>query len=162
MMRQMKCLQTRIASDLLILIKREVWCIIACIALSCTLVGCRVVHSRSELIGIYELNAKEARIILELRPDGTFLETITLSGNVEKRVGKWQWAQTRVGFDGLWIPEVFAPDYIRRADARGHVGEAKYTESGYWSISAENHWGQTVLPIFPDSDIQFNRVQSLK
>ena len=127
---------------------------------SISLVGCYSVKSRSDAIGLYELNAAHDKIGLAVSTDGTFVETITWSsGKVDKREGKWNWTTGRIGFDGLWIPESFAPDYIKQADSQPDSHQPKYTAAGYWSMSVEKHWGTTTLAVFPDADISFNMVQ---
>jgi len=124
------------------------------------LTGCTSVRSELEVTGVYELYADSQKITLEVFPDGTFAETIVFApGHVEKRVGRWHWAQGRMGFDVLWIPESFAPDYVRRADSRAGGGQPKYTDPEHWLVTPEKYWGTISLPIFPDDDIHFTMVQ---
>jgi hypothetical protein len=124
------------------------------------LVGCSSVRSKAEVAGLYELSAEGQKISLEVFPNETFAETIVFAGGrVEKRAGRWHWAYGRMSFQGLWVPESFAPDYIRRADSGAGSGQPKYTDPGHWSIKAERHWGTVVLPIFPDADINFAMVR---
>jgi hypothetical protein len=124
------------------------------------LAGCTSVRSELEVTGVYGLYADSQKITLEVFTDGTFTETIVFAPrHVEKRVGRWRWAQGRMSFDVLWIPESFAPDYIRRADSRSDGGQQKYSDPGHWSIMAEKHWGTIILPIFPDADTHFTMVQ---
>jgi hypothetical protein len=124
------------------------------------LVGCVPVRARSEVVGVYELNGGKQKITLEVFPSETFTETIIFaSGQTERRTGGWHWAPGRIGFDGLWIPKSFAPDYILHADSAAKGTQPKFTDAGYWSLSAENHWGTMTLPIFPDADIGFTMVR---
>jgi hypothetical protein len=132
------------------------------VAVALGLVGCAPIRSEQKVTGIYELNVENQKIILTLDPNHSFEETIQLaSGQVNKHSGLWRWSYGRIGFEGLWIPPSFAPDYIRQADAQAGPGQPKYTERGGWSITAESHWGNTVLPIFPDADIYFQMVKHL-
>jgi len=64
-----------------------------------------------------------------------------------------------MSFDGLWIPEPFAPDYIRRADSTAKPDRPKYTDPGHWSIKPERHFGKVILPVFSDADINFEMVK---
>ena len=131
-------------------------------ALISALVACIPVRSRSDVIGVYELNAERQKITLQVFPDQSFTESIQFSsGQVERRAGKWHWTSGSVGFEGLWIPKSFAPEYILRADSRADARQPRYTEPGYWSVSAENHWGTVVLAVFPDADINFKMVKRL-
>lgn len=124
------------------------------------LVGCYSVQSKTEVIGVYELDANGQKIILEILPSDTFAETIVFApGRVEKRVGKWNWADGWMSFDDLWVPESFAPDYIRQVDSEASGRQPKYTDPGHWVLTAEKRWGTVVLPIFPDSDIKFSMVR---
>lgn len=137
---------------------------VPCLALMVILLGgllaCTVVRSEHEVTGTYELNVDRQRITLEILTNETFVETIHLAnGGTERRVGKWRWASERINFDGLWIPESFAPDYIRQADSRSDRGQPRYTDPGNWSVSAESHWGTVVLPVFPDADIDFRMIR---
>ncbi len=132
-------------------------------ALIGALVACIPVRSMSDVIGVYELNAGRQKITLQVTPDQSFTESIQFSsGQVERRVGKWHWNSGSVGFDGLWIPKSFAPEYILQADSRADGRHQRYTEPGYWSVSAENHWGTVVLAVFPDADINFKMVQRFR
>jgi hypothetical protein len=83
-------------------------------------------------------------ITLQLLPAGTFVETVLLSsGHVEKQTGTWLWASEGVNLNPLWIPEAFAPDYIRKADANASAtGRPKYTMPGHWSVTPERNWEQ--------------------
>jgi len=132
-------------------------------ALIGTLVACIPVRSRSDVIGVYELNADRQKITLQLSPDQSFTESIQFSsGQAERRAGTWHWTSGSVGFEGLWIPKSFAPEYILRADSRADARQQRYTEPGYWSVSAENHWGTVVLAVFPGADINFKMVKRLQ
>jgi hypothetical protein len=132
------------------------------VAVALGLVGCAPIRSEREVTGVYELNVRNQKITLELDPSHSFEETIRLaSGQVSKQSGRWRWAYGGISFDGLWIPPSFAPDYIHQADAQAGPGQPKYTERGVWSITAESHWGNTVLPVFPDADINFQMVKHL-
>lgn len=129
------------------------------IVLSLALIGCGVVRSRSDVIGVYELTAGAQKITLEVSPDENFTEIILFAaGQEERRTGTWRWKSGRVSFDGLWIPKPFAPEYIRREDAESNTEQPKYTEPAYWSIFPERHWGAITLPIFPD--VSFKMVKS--
>lgn len=129
------------------------------VAISAVLVGCYPVRSRADAIGHYELNAEHDKIALDVSSDGSFTETITwASGKIDKQEGKWNWSSGRIGFDRLWIPKSFAPDYIKQVDSGPDTNQPKYTEPGYWSVSVEKHWGTTTLAVFPDADIGFRMV----
>src|SRR6202035_5071519 len=128
---------------------RTLFSVVALVALSSPLVGCYPVRSKSDAIGHYELNVERDGIALDVSTDSTFTETIRwASGKVEKRAGKWIWGKGRIGFEGLWIPKSFAPDYIIQADSEGDGNQPKYIEPGYWSMSLENHWGTITIPVF--------------
>jgi hypothetical protein len=131
------------------------------ILLACVIVACRAVNSAAEVTGLYELRSGSQKITLAVRPDERFRETILFgTGLTETREGAWHWAFGGVSFEGLWVPESFAPDYIRRADSKAKAGQPRYTEPGHWSIKPEKHWGKTILPVFPDDDLNFEMVQS--
>ncbi len=122
--------------------------------------GCLPVRSRTSVIGTYELREAGQKITLDLHGDSTFVETIQFAtGQTDRRIGKWLWSSGRVGLDELWIPPSFAPDYILRADSRAEGGRPKYTQPGYWSISAENHWGTVTLELF--DGVSFRMVRRL-
>ncbi len=128
--------------------------------LATALDSCVPVRSRSEVVGVYELKGDKQKITLEVSPGGTFVETIVFaSRQTEKRAGRWYWAKGHIGFDGLWIPKPFAPDYILRADSEARGNEPRYTEPEHWSLPAESHWGTITLPVFPDPDISFTMVR---
>lgn len=133
---------------------------LAILAVFCAaLVGCYSVKSKSEIVGVYELQVGRDRISLMVSPDQSFTETIQwASGKAEKRTGKWYWNRGSVSFDSLWIPKSFAPDYIEQADAESSSSQPKYTDPGTWAVSAEHHWGTITLTIFPDADIYFKMV----
>jgi hypothetical protein len=129
------------------------------VTLSCALVACHSVRSKPDVVGFYELRAGHDLINLEIAPDEHFTETIRwASGKVEKRTGTWHWNNGFLGFDELWIPKSFAPDYILQADAESGPDRPKYTEPGHWTLPAESHWGTITMPIFPDADINFRKV----
>jgi hypothetical protein len=121
--------------------------------------GCTLVRSESDVLGEYELKVGNGKIALKVSPDRSFSETIFWpTGRVESRSGQWLWNKNRVSFDQLWIPSVFAPDYILRADESANK-QPKYTVSGHWAIQPEKHWGTVVLPIFPDADVNFKMIR---
>lgn len=121
--------------------------------------ACFPSRSRPDVIGAYELKVGNQTIALVLSPDGHFDETIRFSpGQTQVLSGKWSWVAGRVGFEDLWIPESYAPDHIRRSDIKASRGQPKYTEPGYWSMSAESHLGTILLAVFPDDDVYFVRI----
>jgi hypothetical protein len=126
--------------------------------------GCSVVKSESDVIGEYELKGANGKIVLTVSPDRTFSESIYWrDGKVVSRSGKWVWSQNGLGFDQLWIPSEFAPEYIREADVRAQTnGQPKYTEPQYWWGRAERHWGTVTWPVFPDADVEFRMVKRFK
>lgn len=133
--------------------------LIELVVLGSVLSGCYRVTSRTDVIGDYELKVGQNSINLELLSDQSFKETINwTSGKVESRAGKWYWRPGWVTFDQLWIPQAFAPDYIKHADADADSKQPRYTEPGLWSVSAERDWGTVVLTIFPDADVNFRMV----
>ena len=127
----------------------------------CFVVSCNRPLSKEALVGSYRLSSNAGFIDLELVADGSLVESIhAKSGTVTIRKGKWtlpSGAYSQIGLDGLWVPSDFAPDYINRADKYAGSGP-KYTELGYWVITPIYEFGRIVLPIFPDSDIEFVRV----
>ncbi len=127
-------------------------------------IGCSTLTSESDLVGEYELRVGNGRISLKVLPDKSFSETIFWSnGKVESRSGKWLWNQHGIGFERLWIPPEFAPDYILQADVSAKENkQPKYTEPGYWFMRAEKHWGIITLPIFPDADVNFKMVKRFR
>ena len=132
----------------------------AVILLAYISVACGTVNSAAEVTGVYELRAGTQKIMLEVRTDGRYSETILFgAGKTETREGVWHWALGGISFEGLWVPESFAPDYIRRADSKAKAGQPRYTEPGHWSIKPERHWGKTLLPVFPDDDLNFEMVK---
>ena len=144
--------QLRVARSVLLLI----------LAVLLFVTGCTLVRSESDVLGEYELKAGNGKIALKVSPDGSFSETILWpTGRVESRSGQWLWNKNRLSFDQLWIPSVFAPDYILRADASADK-QPKYTESGHWAIQPEKHWGTVTLPIFPDADLSFKMVRRFR
>jgi hypothetical protein len=126
--------------------------------------GCTMVKSESDVLGEYELNVGKGRIELKILPDKSFSETIFWpTGKMENRSGKWLWAENGIGFDQLWIPPEFAPDYILQADAEAKANkQPKYTEPGYSWGRPEKHWGTVTLPIFPDADVNFKMVRRFR
>jgi hypothetical protein len=130
--------------------------------LCCGLVGCWVVTSRADVIGQYDLSVGSDRISLTLSPDGTFIENVLwASGKVDSLTGTWRWGNGGdLSFDKLWIPKAFAPDYIIQADSRQTSDGPKYTEPGYWSVSAERHWGKVTIAVFPGADVEFKMVHA--
>jgi hypothetical protein len=126
-----------------------------------SLASCVPARSRSEVIGLYELQRKMQKITLDIFPNETFTETITFApGKVQVLSGKWSWEKVRIGFDGLWIPKSFAPEYVRQADSEAKGSQPKYTEVGNWSLSTERHWGAMTIPVFPDEEIGFTKVRN--
>jgi len=125
--------------------------------------GCYMVKSKSDVTGTYELKVDANKISLDVLQDGRYEETITwANGHVEKRAGQWTWWPGHIGFDDLWIPKDFAPDSIRRADESSSSNRPKFTEPIAWSMSAENHWGTVILPVFPDEDVNFRMIRHSK
>jgi hypothetical protein len=122
--------------------------------------GCMMVNSEPNILGQYELKVGANKIDLKISPDGSFSERIVWSsGKVENNSGKWLWANDGISFDQLWIPPEFAPEYILQADkSADENGQPKYTRPGHWFMGAEKHWGTVILPVFPDSDIDFKMV----
>ena len=123
--------------------------------------GCTMVISESDVLGEYELKVGTGKIELKILPDKSFSERIFWStGKVENRSGKWVWTENGIGFDQLWIPPEFAPDYILRADAEATANrQPKYTEPGYSWGRPEKHWGTVMIPIFPDADVRFQMIR---
>jgi hypothetical protein len=123
--------------------------------------GCTMVRSESDVLGEYELKVGTGKIELKILPDKSFSERIFWStGKVENRSGKWVWTENGIGFDQLWIPPEFAPDYILRADAEATANrQPKYTEPGYSWGRPEKHWGTVMIPIFPDADVRFQMIR---
>jgi hypothetical protein len=138
------------------IVKRDyVFRIIAFIALTIGFAACSSVQNKSEMTGVYELGSGNQKITLEIFPDDTFAETIQFtSGRVEKLHGKWDWQFSRIGFNPLWIPASFAPDYILQSDSKFGT---KYTEPGPWSTSATKYWGTITLEIFDDVSFKLIR-----
>jgi hypothetical protein len=132
--------------------------IIASITPMIGLTACSVIQSKNAMAGVYELDAGNQTITLEILPNETFKETILFaSGRIEILEGKWDWRPGRIGFDRLWIPASFAPDYILRADSESRADFPKYTAPGYFSTSAEKHWGTITLEIFDDVSFKMIR-----
>ncbi len=131
----------------------------ACILGACWMLqGCIPLRSGPELSGTYVLLVGRQKIVLELHPDKSFLETIYLGGNhVERQAGHWNWIYDRVALYDLRIPQEFAPEYFSNSESHGAASGPSYSRPGYWSVRAESHWGTTILPIFPDDDINFVR-----
>ena len=131
------------------------------VAMVLTLNGCTLNPSRADVLGKYELKGTDAgAITLSLRGDGTYSESIISPSNREDhRSGTWTLSGGSVNLNELWIPKEFAPDYIIQADEQKSPPMPKYTEPGYWSLSAEKRWGVVFLTVFPDDDIEFKRVQ---
>jgi hypothetical protein len=120
--------------------------------------GCAV-RSETELIGRYQLGSVNQGIVLDVRADHTFAETITIGGaRLPQHAGTWSLAGSSAGFDSLWIPEAFAPDYIIHADTTAAQGQPRVTKPGYWIISPERYLGRTSLAIFPDDDASFRMI----
>lgn len=126
--------------------------------------SCTMVKSESDVLGEYELKVGKGKIELKILPDRSFSETIFWpNGNVENRSGKWFWREGGLGFDQLWIPPEFAPDYILQADAEARANkQPKYTEPGYSWGRPERHWGTVTIPIFPDADVSFEMVRRFR
>lgn len=128
-----------------------------------TLNGCTLNPSKADVLGKYELKGSDAdagRITLSLRRDGTYSESIISPFHHEDhRSGTWTLSGGSVNLSELWIPKEFAPDYTIEADERKSPPMPKYTEPGYWSLSAEKRWGVVFLIVFPDADIEFKKVQ---
>ena len=130
------------------------------VAMLLSLNGCMMVNSESEVLGEYKLRVGANEIALKILPDKSFSERIAWQGGkVQNHSGKWMWTQEGIGFDKLWIPPEFAPQYILQADASASDNkQPKSTEPIYWFIKPESHWGTVVLTIFPDDDIEFRMV----
>jgi hypothetical protein len=126
--------------------------------------GCAMVKSESDVLGEYELRVGKGKIVLKVSPDKSFSEMIYWpNGKLESRSGKWLWSQNGIGFDQLWIPPEFAPDYILRADSSAKENkQPKYTEPGYWWGRPEKHWGTVTWPVFPDADVSFKMVRRFR
>ena len=124
--------------------------------------SCSMVKSESDVLGEYELIVGKGKVSLKVLPDKSFSETIVWpNGKVGVLSGKWSWSNNGIGFDRLWIPPEFAPDYILQADASAKENkQPKYTEPGHWSVRPERHWGTVTLSIFPDADLNFKMVKS--
>jgi hypothetical protein len=50
------------------------------LGLALATVGCYAIRSETRIVGVYELKAGNAKIMLEIRRDHTFMETITNAG----------------------------------------------------------------------------------
>jgi hypothetical protein len=131
------------------------------VAMVLTINGCTLNPSRADVLGRYELKGSDAGAIkLSLRGDGTYSESIISSSHPEDhRSGTWTLSGGSVNLSELWIPKEFAPDYILQADKRKSPAMPEYTEPGYWSLPAEKRWGVVFLTVFPDADIEFQRVE---
>jgi hypothetical protein len=137
------------------------WVLLLNIAPLFFLIGCYTITSESDVIGEYRLDGN-GKIELKVLPDKTFSETIFWpSGKIEKISGKWEWHQSGISFDQLWIPAEFAPNYIRQTDAHSE-NQPKYTEPGSWSMTPESHWGTATLPIFPDDELNFKMIRRFR
>ena len=79
-----------------------------------------------DVIGRYELLSEAAKILLSIRPDGEWEETIVLNDSISiGRRGRWTWHPGRIDFDAVWIPTAFAPPPIVREDADASPGTGK-------------------------------------
>lgn len=117
--------------------------------------GCYVITSERKVIGTYELATEQGKITLDIRRDHTFTEKITWRDLTQQvRSGKWKWT-TGLDLDSLWIPPQFCPDYIVQSDARSGLEAPRYSSPGHWTIGPEWRLGHVILPIFPDSDVEF-------
>lgn len=124
-------------------------------------VGCALVGSRADVIGRYELDSKNGKIVLDLHPNGNFEETVVIDSAVaDRRSGTWKLIGHSVDLDQLWIPREFAPKYIIGADAASAPENPKYTAPGHWALGAEKHLGRVVLAVFPDADVNFEKVKA--
>ena len=134
------------------------------LAASLFMTGCTMVKSESDVLGEYELRVGKGKIVLKVSPDKSFSEMICWpNGKVESRSGKWLGSQNGIGFDQLWIPREFAPDYILEADASAKENkQPKYTEPGYCWGRPEKHWGTVTWPVFPDADVSFKMVRRFR
>ena len=126
------------------------------------LTSCWSVGSADRVAGVYELRNLEgdSEITLEVRSDRNYVEGVVIGGSLpDRRSGKWWWVDGSIGFESLWIPRVFAPDYIIDADTHAQPGMPKLTEPWHWTLPAEVQWGQTTLSVFPD--VEFRMVRRL-
>src|SRR5690242_906604 len=90
--------------------KVVIWLVVV-LALITAITGCYPVRSKDDATGIFKLVESDGTIRLELDASGRFFETTTIpTDGVSKVEGTWTWVDGRIGFDGLWIPKVFAPE----------------------------------------------------
>lgn len=126
-------------------------------------IGCAGGISKESLIGHYRLAGKAGTIDLELAADGAFVQTVRFEdGTRSVRRGRWvppSSANSTVGLDGLWIPREFCPGYLNEADTRKD-GHPKCSDPGYWVGKPYRALGKIVLPMFPDENMNFERVTS--
>ena len=135
-------------------------CLFVPVIMLVTLVGCYPVTSEGKVVGTYELATEHGKIVLDIRRDHTFVETITFRNRPrEERSGKWKWT-TGLDLDSLWIPSQFCPDYIVQADARSGSNGTRYSSPGHWTVGPEWQFGHVTLPIFPDSNVAFRRTKA--
>lgn len=114
--------------------------------------ACSTVRSKAEMTGVYELGSRRGSIILEVFPNETFTETIHFESRKNEILrGKWGWRPGRIWFDPLWIPGEFVSSYYRKVDLEAG-DDVKYTDPGYWSVSATKYWGTITLEFFEEDD----------
>ena len=75
------------------------------------------------------------------------------NGSSARYEGKWHWTKDRVEFIGLVIPNNLIRKYVGPSDT-----EKQLSAIESWSFAPENHWGTLVLPVFPDSDVNFRKM----
>ena len=115
-------------------------------------------RSRAAIPGEYELKAAGERITLKVAPNERFEETVySSSGKAVSIEGRWQWYQGAASFVGLIIPEELTAEYIDQTES-WHGTRQPHNPITAWSFIPEDHWGTLVLPVFPDSDIEFRKV----
>jgi hypothetical protein len=117
-------------------------------------VGACGMVSRQDVPGVYQLNQGKTKDVIVLRPDGTWIHSVTPPGRpTERESGRWEWEQedgtpvvTFRGFQHLWRREL-APN--------------SPVVKGIWSVGVQRTpLGEIVLPVDDDIALAYRRISS--
>ncbi len=112
-----------------------------------SLVGCSVVENPIDLYGHYRMSLGNKSFALDLRRDGTYTETVTISqGRVRTTSNKWILRGSCTNFGSFLVPKESTP--FGTPDADGLV-------QSEWCLGPEKHFGKIVLILNPDRPGQF-------
>lgn len=123
--------------------------------------GCFPIRTLERLPGTYEMVNNGLIMRMKVMQDGTFKQYSSKGeGWIETNSGTWSWSEGRIGFSDLLIPRAFTPTSELELNDSLSPDSVKsgYAIQGYLSVSLEYSFGKLILPMFPDSGVNFVKV----